>query len=112
VSKQRKRKGGGLQHVGLERRVLNEGHWQGLSAAAKIFYIHLKGRYNGSNNGKIKLTYRSMKAVNGCSSRPTISRAVKELELKGWIKISKKGGLYRYDNLYKLTFEHDLYGHN
>ncbi|MBL7083230.1 MAG: hypothetical protein ISS41_06325, partial [Candidatus Aminicenantes bacterium] len=50
----RKRKGGGLQHVGIERRTLKEEHWRGLSATAKIFYIHLKGHYNGGNNGEIK----------------------------------------------------------
>jgi len=105
----RRRKGKGLAHVGIERRTLKEEHWRGLSAAAKIFYIHLKGRYNGSNNGEIKLPYSAMKNVHGCCHHLTISKAVKELEVKGWITRKKIGGLYRYENLYKLTFKYDHY---
>jgi len=104
------RKRGGLQHVGIERRTLREEHWRELSAAAKIFYLHLKGRYNGSNNGKIKLPYSAMRGVRGCSNRHAVSKAIKELEAKGWIIRKTKGGLYRYENLYKLTFKHDFYG--
>jgi len=105
----RTRRGKGLPHVGIERRTLKEEHWRGLSAAAKIFYIHLKGRYNGSNNGEIELPYSAMRTVRDCSTNRTISKAVKELEAKGWITRKKKGGLYRYKNLYKLTFKHDFY---
>ena len=110
MSKQRKRKGGGLQHVGLERRTLKEKEFQELSPVAKIFYIYLKGRYNGANNGSIKLPYSAMKNVKGCCCRYAISKAIKELETKGWITRKKKGGLYRYDNLFKLTFKFDFYG--
>jgi len=106
----RTRRGKGLPHVGIERRTLKEEHWQGLSAAAKIFYIHLKGRYNGSNNGAIKLPYSAMRDVKGCCNARAISKAIKELEAKSWIKRKKKGGLYRYDNLYKLTFKYNFYG--
>ena len=105
----RTKRGKGLAHVGIERRTLKEEHWRGLSAAAKIFYLHLKGRYNGSNNGKIKLPYSAMKNVKGCCNHHTIAKAVKELEDKDWITRKKKGGLFRYDNLYKLTFKYDLY---
>ncbi len=105
----RRRKGKGLAHVGIESRTLKEEHWRGLSAAAKIFYIHLKGRYNGSNNGKIKLPYRAMKNVKGCCRHQTISKAIKELEAKGWIKKKQYGGHTRWDNLYKLTFKYDFY---
>lgn len=107
----RQRKGKGLAHIGIERRTLKEEHWQGLSAAAKIFYIHLKGRYNGSNNGEIRLPYSAMSNVKGCCNARAISKAIKELEVKGWIMRKKKGGLYRYDNFYKLTFKYDFYGY-
>lgn len=86
--------------------------WLSLSAGAKILYIHLKGRYNGSNNGEIILPYSAMREVKGCSNPRTISRASKELQKKKWIKIEERGGLYRHNNLYKLTFEYDLYGCN
>lgn len=109
VQVSRKRKGGGLQHVGIERRTLKEEHWRGLSATAKIFYIHLKGHYNGGNNGEIELPYSAMKDVQGFKTNRTISKAIMELESKGWITRKKIGGLYRYKNLYKLTFKYDLY---
>ena len=99
----------GLQHVGIERRTLKEDPWRGLSGAAKIFYWHLKGRYNGANNGEIRLPYAAMKGVKGCSNDHAIAKAIKELEKKKWIKREKKGGLYRYNNLYTLTFKYDFY---
>jgi len=108
----KRRRSGGLQHVGIERRTLNEKPWQELSSPAKIFYMYLKGRHNGSNNGSIKLPYSAMKNVKGCSNARTIAKAVKELEGKNWIQRKKKGGLHRYDNLYKLTFKYDFYGCN
>ena len=100
----------GLQHIGIERRTLKMKEWRGLIGAAKIFYLHLKGRYNGSNNGEIELPYRAMKDVEGCRNPRTISRASKELQKKEWIEIEKRGGLYRHKNLYKLTFKYDFYG--
>lgn len=106
----RRRKAKGLQHVGIERRTLKMKAWLDLSAPAKIFYIHLKGRYNGSNNGEIRLPYSAMKDVQGCSHHKTISNAIKELEAAGWIQIKTRGGLYRHNNYYKLTWKYDLYG--
>lgn len=106
----KKRRSKGLQHIGIERRTLKMKDWRSLSAAAKIFYIHLKGRYNGANNGDIRLSYRAMKDVEGCSHPRSISAAVKELQRKGWIRIREHGGLYRHNNYYQLTFKHDLYG--
>lgn len=105
-----KRKRKGLAHVGIERRTLKEEHWRGLSAPAKIFYIHLKGRFNGSNNGDIKLPYSAMRRVKGCATNPSCFKAVKELEEKGWIKKKQFGGHTRWDNLYRLTWKYDLYG--
>lgn len=96
--------------MGLERRLLKDAPWRELSAAAKIFYWHLKGRHNGTNNGEIKLPYRAMRGVKGCCRNETITKAVKELEAKGWIEIEKFGGHTRWDNLYRLTWKYDIYG--
>ena len=100
----------GLHHIGIERRTFKMKEWRSLSAGAKIFYWHLKARYNGGNNGEIILSYRAMRDVKGCSSSRTISRASKELQKKEWIEVEERGGLYRHKNLYKLTFKYDLYG--
>lgn len=90
--------------IGMLRR--NQ-EWRDLSASAKIFYIHLKSKYNGNNNGKIKFHYSELKGVKGCGNNHTISKASQELQKEGWISRTKIGGLYRYYNLYKLTFKHD-----
>jgi len=109
-TKKSRRKSRGLQHVGLERRILREEHWRRLSGPAKIFYWCLKGRYNGGNNGKIKLPYSAMRGVVGCATNHTCAKAVKELEAAGWIKKKQQGGHTRWDNLYRLTWKYDFYG--
>lgn len=81
--------------------------WKELSAAAKIFYVYLKAKFNGANNGEIRLYYSELKEVKGLSSPSTVSKAIKELEVKGWIRREKRGGLFRYNNDYSLTGKFD-----
>jgi len=107
--RRRRRRKGSLAHVGIQRSSLFSPEWKHLSGAAKIFYVHLKSRYNGSNNGEIKLSYRDMNGVKGCSNDRTIAAAIRELEKKGWITITSYGGLSRILNVYKLTFEYEGY---
>lgn len=77
--------------------------WKDLRPAAKIIYIYIKSKYNGANNGKIRLHYSELKGIKGFGSQSSISRAIKELEKEGWIKRTKCGGLHRYFNEYELT---------
>jgi hypothetical protein len=78
-----------------------------LSAAEKLAYIYLKAKFNGINNGGIRLYYSELKGVKGLSSHSTISKALKELEAKEWIKRTIKGGLYRHFNEFELTGKYD-----
>lgn len=97
-----------ISFVGIERdTIIRNPEWRTLSAPAKIFYIHLKARFNGSNNGKIRLPYSAMKGVEGCACNHSCGKAIKELEQKNWIKVKKQGGMYRHNNFYKLTFKHE-----
>jgi len=105
----RSRNKGHKSFVMLPRQMLRGEAWKELTPAAKILYVYLKGKYNGINNGGIKLYYSELKGVNGISSPNTVSRAFRELEEKGWIKRTKIGGLYRHYNEYELTGEHDAY---
>ena len=82
--------------------------WKALSPPAKLLYLHIKAKYNGSNNGDIKLTYSELKGSCGLSSPKTISKAQNELIEKEWIKKTAYGGLYRYSNLYELTWNYDI----
>ena len=108
--RKRRRSKGYKSFVMLARKMLlsNE-EWKELSSAAKLFYIYLKSKYNGINNGNIKLHYSELKGVIGISSHSTISKAIKELEKKEWIKRTKLGGLYRHINEYELTGNYDKY---
>jgi predicted transcriptional regulator len=94
--------------VMLSRNMLLEcPEWQALSAAAKILYPIIKSKYNGVNNGEIKLYYSELKDMNGLRSPATISKAFRELEQKGWIRRTQQGGLYRHINKYELTGQYD-----
>ena len=94
--------------VRLERRlILRDENWQALSQGAKLLYLHLKAKYNGVNNGQIKLHYSELEKYAGFKSPRAISAAFKELIKKGWIKRTKIGGLFRYTNEYQLTGKYD-----
>jgi len=90
--------------VALERSTLKSPEWRRLSSSAKVLYIELKRKYNGSNNGEIKLYYSEARDM---FSDATTSRAFKELKSEGWVERTKLGGMYRYENQYKLTGKHD-----
>jgi DNA-binding MarR family transcriptional regulator len=87
--------------------LLRSQEWKELSPAAKLAYLYIKAKFNGSNNGSIRLYYSELKGVKGLSSHSTISKALKELEAKEWIKRTIKGGLYRHFNEFKLTGKYD-----
>ena len=109
MSRARRRNRGFKSFVMIPRKMLRSQEWKKLGPAAKILYIHLKEKYNGHNNGEIRLYYSELKGIHGLSSPSTISKAFKELEEKGWIKRTKLGGLYRTINEYELTGNFDDY---
>lgn len=87
--------------------LLRNEEWKGLSSAAKIIYLYLKAKYNGSNNGNIRLYYSELNGIKGISSDATIARAFRELETNNWVRRTRIGGMYRYFNEYRLTGEFD-----
>ena len=95
--------------VAIPRKTLWNKEWKELSSSAKILYLYLKAKYNGHNNGSIRLYYSELKGIKGLSSDSTISNAFKELEQKEWIRRTNLGGLYRRINEYGLTSKFDDY---
>jgi len=94
--------------VALERKVLlHDEAWKSLSMKAKIFYLYLKAKYNGQNNGKIQLHYSELRDQQGFSCKSSFYGAARELQNAGWIKRTDPGGLYRNPNLYELTGQFD-----
>ena len=57
--------------VMLPRMTLNREHWRELSPSVKILYVHLKAKYNGQNNGQIRLHYSELVGIKGLSSPST-----------------------------------------
>lgn len=91
--------------VGLSRNMLKSKEWrQDLRPAEREIYILIKYKFTGSNNGEIMLYYSE---IEDMYSSATISKALKGLESKGWIKRTRCGGLYRFKNEYELTGKHD-----
>jgi len=93
--------------VMLPIEMLKSEKWKNLGPAAKLYYVHLKAKYNGSNNGIIKLHYSELRGVRGISAPGTISNAIKELVVKGWIYFPKLEGKFRHPNEYWLTGKYD-----
>jgi hypothetical protein len=87
--------------------ILHCDEWKQLSPSAKVAYIHIKARHNGRNNGIISLPYSELETVKGLGSPSTVSKALNELEKKGWIRKTHLGGLYRYRNQYEMTGKYD-----
>ena len=97
--------------VGLERRLFRKClEFRELTPRAIVLYLQLKSKFNGGNNGQIILHYSEVKGARGFKSDKSISAAFKELERAGWIKIAQNGGLYRYQNQYRLTAKVDKFG--
>ena len=79
--------------------------WRWLGPISKAVYIELKRRYNGLNNGKISLSLSEAAHILK-ASKSSISRALKQLETHGFIKLIKKGYFTgRMASEYALTDE-------
>lgn len=96
--------------VRLEKSLLlREDQWWILPPGARDLYLLLKCKYNGQNNGEIRLYYseiRRMK-IKGLRSDKGISAAFAILEQTGWIEGTRRGGQYRFKTDFKLTGRYD-----
>ena len=64
--------------------------WRWLRPISKAVYIELRRRYNGLNNGRISLSLSEAAHILK-ASKSSISKALKQLEAHGFIKLTKKG---------------------
>ncbi len=67
--------------------------WRSLGGYALKVFIELRCRFNGSNNGALRLSYDEATRLLG-GSKSTVARAFKELEEKGFIVKTKEGRWY------------------
>ena len=64
--------------------------WRWLRPISQSVYIELRRRYNGLNNGRISLSLSEAAHILK-ASKSSISKALKQLETHGFIKLIKKG---------------------
>ena len=77
--------------VALERYLLNSPAWRSLSPPARCTFIELGNLYDGSNNGRIALSARTL-AERLPISRATATRALNDLADRGFIEPVRIGG--------------------
>lgn len=65
--------------------MLKTAAWRSLGPIARVIYVELAQRYNGSNNGEISLSVREAARLVHVA-KDTASKALHELEAKGFIK--------------------------
>jgi hypothetical protein len=102
-NKGRSKKGG--KFVRLGDGMLTSEAWKSLSGSAIKYYIELRRRYNGANNGDLHL---SLEEARKClrMARDTVLRVQQELVDKGFIHMTKRGGFHqRVATTWALTDE-------
>lgn len=111
----KKRKGGrvnakgrnedGGQYALLPYVMLRSDAWQSLGGPAVKVWLEIRSRFNGSNNGKLSLSLDEGARLLGIG-KATVSRALKELEAKGFLEMTKRGQWYgRQATLWRTTDE-------
>jgi hypothetical protein len=91
--------------VMLEHYLLACPAWRDLSSNARVVYIEAKRRYNGKNNGEIRLSTREAAAVLNASN-DTGARAITELIDHGFLVVTEESAFTRKVHIarsYRLT---------
>ncbi len=111
----RRTTGGGVNAKGRNRRrgkfvalghlMVNSPAWRSLSGSALKYYIALRDRYNGMNNGTLHLSCEvASKTLH--MSKGTVMNAQQELQEKGFIRMTQRGGFrQRLATTWALTDE-------
>ncbi len=78
------------QYVKLSYRMLRSDAWRSLGGPAVRVYFELRTRYMGRNNGQLTLSLDEGARLLDLG-KATVGRALTELELKGFIVMTKRG---------------------
>jgi len=101
--KGRSKRGG--KFVRLGNGIISSPAWRSLSGSAIKYYVEIRRRYNGTNNGDLSLSQREAAALLGMSGH-TLQRVQDELAEKGFIKMTRRGGFcQRLASTWRLTDE-------
>ena len=67
--------------------------FRSLSGSALKVWVELRSRYNGTNNGRVSLSYQNAADVLHMS-KSSVTRAFQELKEKGFVKLRRQGQWY------------------
>ena len=81
------------QYIKIPYTMIRHHAWRSLSPPAIKVWIELRSRFNGRNNGDLSLGLDEGARLLGMS-KSTVLRALKELETKGFIKMTRLGQWY------------------
>ncbi|TMM50734.1 MarR family transcriptional regulator [Sulfitobacter sabulilitoris] len=91
------------QYIPLPYAQLKSAAWRSLSGAAVKVWLELHTRFNGSNNGNVRLSMNEAVSALGIS-KGTAQRAFIELQEKGFIAMQNPGNWYhRRAHEWRLT---------
>ena len=91
------------QYMTISYKMVHSEAWRSLSGPAVRFFLELRTRYHGSNNGKIFLSMDEGARLLSIS-KSTVKTARDELVDKGFITITKPGYWFgRQATLYSVT---------
>lgn len=95
--------------VAIARTTIMSKDWRELKPTERITYIQIKYHFNGSNNGQIKASIKTLAKETNLNAS-TVCSAIKTLMVKGWIERTNPGGLYKNASTYRLTGKIDSWG--
>lgn len=99
-------------HVRIYWELLDSVAWRSLGYASQSLFVVLRRKLMGTNNGNISATLSDLKH-HGWRSSATLAKALKELQVLGFIAVTRQGGIalgQRVCTLYRFT-DVDVYEH-
>lgn len=98
-----RRKNSEGQYVSLPYAQIKSEAWRSLSGSAVKLWCELHTRFNGSNNGKLSLSYAEASEALGMG-KATVQRAYQELVDHGFLVLEREGNWYhRRAHEWRLT---------
>lgn len=99
------RKSGEGAYAPLPYAMLKSPAWRSLSGAAVKVFLELHTRFNGSNNGAVRLSFAEAAEALGMG-KATVQRAFRDLQDKGFVVLERKGNWYhRQAHEWRLTIK-------
>lgn len=81
------------QYAPLPYALLRSQAWRGLSGNAVKLFLELHARFNGSNNGRLTLSYREAAEALGMG-KASVKRAYGQLVAHGFLVLEREGNWY------------------